>query len=50
VVQTVLLEELVHGDARNGDAEGGGDEVEQISTGGVRMSQEEAGDGTGETG
>jgi hypothetical protein len=49
VVQAVLLEELIHGDARDRDAKGGVDEVQQLSAGGVRVAQQEAGDWSGET-
>jgi len=48
LIQAVLLEEFVQGDARNLNGESAVDEGEQVGAGGVRVGVQEAGDGAGE--
>jgi hypothetical protein len=50
LVQAVLFEELVQGDARDAHREGSIDKVDQIGACGVGVAQEEASNGSGVTG
>jgi hypothetical protein len=50
MVEAELFEELVQGDARDADGEGGVDEVEQVGAAGVGLAEEELCDGAGEAG
>jgi hypothetical protein len=50
LVETVLLEEVIQGDAGNADLPGAVDESDDVSAAGLRVGEEELGDGSGKAG